>query len=40
MCNEINITLVAQFTHKRKKSISVKFYYKSFKLASSALVDF
>ena len=40
MCKEINIKQVAQFTHKQKKSIFVKFHYKNLKLASSALVDF
>ena len=40
MCNEINIKLVAQFTHNLKKSIFVNFYDKSLILASSALVDF
>ena len=40
MCNEINIKLVATFTHKQKKSIFVKFYYKNLILGSSALVDF
>ena len=40
MCTEINKKQVAQFTHKRKKSIFVKFRYNNVKLACSALVDF
>ena len=40
MCNEINIKQVAQFTHKRKTSIFIKFHYKNLKLSFSVLVDF